>query len=140
LIVVSMPALPDAVDCQQQGGQQPGAGHGAGGMLAAAEAAGRRAFGERLEGCAGVLQAPYRVVQPQVVAVEAADIQLGLQPGSSRTVPSGNDSLVGSPDLGCMLRIVLADCRHCHGGRMKAHWVHLFTVPCGAAEQATGLV
>jgi tRNA-specific adenosine deaminase 1 len=99
MIVVYVPVLTDAAGGggQQQDGQQQGVqqvGCGAGSMLAAAEAAGRRAFGERLAGCAEELRGPYRVVQPQVVAVGAADMQLGLQPGGSRTVPSGEAILL----------------------------------------------
>ena len=61
-------------------------------VLAAAEAAGRRAFCERVVTCAGVLQPPYRVVPPAVVAVEAAAVRLGLQAGGARDVASGEDT------------------------------------------------
>lgn len=79
-------------------------------MLAAAEAAGRRAFGERLAACAGVLQPPYRLVQPQVVAVQAADPGLGLQPCEKRTVASGGPALSQSVTQLLLLLHDQSDC------------------------------
>lgn len=58
-------------------------------LLAAVEAAGARAFGQRLAACAGVLRPPFRLVRPKVVAVQAADLELGLQPGGQRVAASG---------------------------------------------------
>jgi tRNA-specific adenosine deaminase 1 len=78
---------------QQQGGEEGEVQQQAvPAVLAAAEAAGRRAFCERVVTCAGVLQPPYRVVPPAVVAVEANSVGLGLQAGGARDVASGEDS------------------------------------------------
>jgi tRNA-specific adenosine deaminase 1 len=54
------------------------------------EAAGVRAFGGRLQGCAGLLQPPFAVRPPVVVAVAAADHKLGLYPDDARKSPSGS--------------------------------------------------
>jgi hypothetical protein len=79
-------------------------------LLAAAEAAGRRALSERLASCVSAVQPPFRVVQPQVVAVQAADPGLGLQPGGARSVASGKlvGVLTGHP-AGTMLLARLKD-------------------------------
>jgi hypothetical protein len=73
----------------QSAQQQVQTGGAAADLLAAAEAAGRRAFGQRLVGCAGMLRPPFRLVQPKVVAVQAAEPGLGLQPDSQRVAASG---------------------------------------------------
>jgi tRNA-specific adenosine deaminase 1 len=55
------------------------------------EAAGMRAFAGRLQGCAGLLQAPFALRPPVVVAVQAADAKLGLYPDEARKSPSGDE-------------------------------------------------
>jgi len=81
-----------AQDLQQE--QQPEQGpHSAATVLAAVEAAGKRAFGDRLAGCGDVLEVPFKVVQPRYAAVAPADPELGLQPGGGRKVPSGMATL-----------------------------------------------
>jgi tRNA-specific adenosine deaminase 1 len=59
------------------------------GVLAQLEAAGRRAFGSRLAGCAGVLQPAFQVHEPSMHAVPAPPAELGLWPGGSRRQPAG---------------------------------------------------
>jgi hypothetical protein len=54
------------------------------------EAAGMRAFAGRLQGCAGLLQPPFGVRPPVVVAVQAADAMLGLYPDEAKKSPSGD--------------------------------------------------
>jgi tRNA-specific adenosine deaminase 1 len=54
------------------------------------EAAGMRAFGSRLQGCSELLQPPFAVHAPVVVAVQAADSKLGLYPDDARRSPSGD--------------------------------------------------
>jgi hypothetical protein len=82
---------------QQQQGQQPQEqeASSAVAVYAAAEAAGRRAFGDRLARCAEVLHEPFGVVVPQVVAVGPADPALGLQSGGARTTASGGGRRCG---------------------------------------------
>ncbi|WIA33546.1 hypothetical protein OEZ86_006670 [Tetradesmus obliquus] len=53
------------------------------------EAAGTRAFQHRLQGCTSLLQPPFAVRPPAVVAVQAADGKLGLYPDERRKSPSG---------------------------------------------------
>ncbi|KAF6261035.1 adenosine deaminase/editase [Scenedesmus sp. NREL 46B-D3] len=57
--------------------------------LKAVEAAAARAFAGWLQGCAALLQPPFALRPPAVVAVQAADGRLGLYPDEARRSPSG---------------------------------------------------